>query len=645
MAVAELPSGTQLGPTADGRYRYEVRRTLGAGGFGITYLARDQRLDGDVVVKELACAGVSYRDTQSGSMLPAHGQDVTHQKLVSRFVREARLLNRLRSPHIVRVTDVWEERGTAYYAMDKIDFVRHLGEPFADGVTTSSWRDVEVHALQLLDALAAVHAAGLVHGDVKPANVLVDRRDGVVLIDFGTARAGDEFQQTVTSTSFTRGYAPPELMLPSRVREAGPWSDLYSWGMVVWGLVLTHPGDGGRPTDALARLHGLDPYVDAAGQLAAAGAPAAWAGAVADCLRLEPTERPQSVRALRERLGLTGVVDADSDEVSEVATLLAYDAASAGASSPARRPSAAAPVAVASGAAPLIPPPPSPAAGGAGAAPTVQAHGESPVSGTAFVSGPPIAAESQERPSAESTAPRTGAKTLRAAGVVLLLAAAGVIGLAVTTRLLRDDAADADASAPLDASDPVAADDGDGTAAPSPPAPSGQVDGAAAGAKPPSAAPPACPPCGREQLCFAGECRELGDAIAATHTAWVDAFNARNSKAYFFAYGAVLDCYYSQPSVSLETLRELRGGHFTAETVAQLADVELSVREDVSGDVVVTERSRVVSAAGASKPQERVFAYRRDATGRWVIVIEAGSASHACAPQLFPSDDSADPAP
>ena len=270
MGVAELQPGERLGPTVDGLYRYEVRNVLGAGGFGITYLGRDARLDGDVVIKELACASVSYRDTQSGVMRPSVGQGELHDKLVARFVREAQLLNRLRSPHIVRVTDVWEERGTAYYAMDRVDAVRHLGEPGADGVTTSSWRQVETHARQLLAALQAVHDAGLVPGDVKPANVLVDRKNGVVLIDFGTARADSEFDQTVTSTSFTRGYAPPELMHPSRVREAGPWSDLYSWGMVVWGLVLAHPGDLGRPLDAVARQHTFDPYVDAAGQLQAA---------------------------------------------------------------------------------------------------------------------------------------------------------------------------------------------------------------------------------------------------------------------------------------------------------------------------------------------------------------------------------------
>lgn len=304
MAVAELNPGDELGPDADGSFRYRVVRVLGAGGFGITYLVHDRRLQGEAVVKELACSDVAYRDSVTGRVRPARGQKETHHKLVERFVREAQLLNRLRNPHIVRVTDVWEERGTAYYAMDKVDAEHHLGAPDADGVTTSSWTHVRAHAEQLLDALDAVHAAGLVHGDVKPANVLLDRRIGVVLIDFGTARDDTEFYGTITSTSFTRGYAPPELMHPNRVREAGPWSDLYSWAMVVWGLVLPHGGDGGRPVDAVARAQGFDPYVDAAGQLSAAGVPEPWANVVEACLRLAPHERPKSVAEVQDRLGI-----------------------------------------------------------------------------------------------------------------------------------------------------------------------------------------------------------------------------------------------------------------------------------------------------------------------------------------------------
>lgn len=304
MAVAELNPGDELGPDADGSFRYRVVRVLGAGGFGITYLVHDRRLQGEAVIKELACSDVAYRDSVTGRVRPARGQNETHQKLVERFVREAQLLNRLRNPHIVRVTDVWEERGTAYYAMDKVDAEHHLGAPDADGVTTSSWAHVRAHAEQLLDALDAVHAAGLVHGDVKPANVLLDRRIGVVLIDFGTARDDTEFYGTITSTSFTRGYAPPELMHPNRVREAGPWSDLYSWAMVVWGLVLPHGGDGGRPVDAVARAQGFDPYVDAAGQLGAAGVPAPWADIVEACLRLAPHERPKSVAEVQDRLNI-----------------------------------------------------------------------------------------------------------------------------------------------------------------------------------------------------------------------------------------------------------------------------------------------------------------------------------------------------
>ena len=303
MPVAPLAANTPLCPDRDG-HRYVVQGVLGAGGFGITYRARDSRLQGYVVVKELAFEGTAFRDTATGQVVPHEGKTALHRKMVTRFLREARLLNRIRNPFVVRVIDVWEERGTAYYAMDEL-----VG---AGSVSTVSgrfnpddWPTAATQAAQLLEALRAVHDAGMVHGDVKPDNVLVARTGEVALIDFGTVRADSDLERTVTSMSFTPGYAPPELMQAVRVREAGPWSDLYSWGMLAYGLVRPHPSPNGQPVDALGRMMGVDPYESAERDLRDAGMPSIWAATVARCVSIAPYARPKSVAEIRDALGAT----------------------------------------------------------------------------------------------------------------------------------------------------------------------------------------------------------------------------------------------------------------------------------------------------------------------------------------------------
>ncbi len=304
MPVAALEIGSCLCPTSEGGHRYTVEAVLGAGGFGITYRARDARLDGLVVVKELAFDGTAYRDTGSGEVVPHDGLGATHRKMVDRFLREARMLNRIRHANVVRVFDVWQERGTAYYAMDEVAAAAFCGgDAWTDGGSRADWPRIERVALQLLDALDAVHQAGLVHGDVKPQNALLTPDRDVVLIDFGTVRTDADLSRTATSMAFTPGYAPPELMHGARLREAGSWSDLYSWGMILVGLATRHPTGDGRPLDAVGRMLGGDPYDGVAQTLRLVGVPPTWADTIAGCVCLEPHLRPQSADEVRLQAG------------------------------------------------------------------------------------------------------------------------------------------------------------------------------------------------------------------------------------------------------------------------------------------------------------------------------------------------------
>ena len=576
MAVAELAPGTRLGPTADGGFRYEVIRTLGAGGFGITYLAEDARLEGEVVVKELACHSTSFRDTASGNVRPIRGQRETHEKLVKRFLREARLLNRLRSPHIVRVTDVWEERGSAYYAMDKVEFERHLGETLTDGVTTRSWADAEVHAHQLLDALEAVHDAGLVHGDVKPANALVDKRTGVVLIDFGTARADEEFQATVTSTSFTRGYAPPELMHPSRVHEAGPWSDLYSWAMVVWELVMQHPSESGRPVDAAARRRGFDPYLDAAGQLAASGMPAEWATTLDACIRLEPSMRPRTVAAVRAML---------RGEPMPTSEHLATTVASPFLDTPTPPGVARPKTASSSELAPLptpIEPPPSPAS----TTPTRPATGPAWLIATAFaflaIAGVGIAAARRAPPNPISEVVDGSSAQAEDEGFVSSTGASG---------------ANADGHFP------------------------GNDD---------------CGGCDDGEVCVSNACHvEHAPDVMEKYRELLTAWNEGNHKAYFTQYNDPLACYHNRINFAIQSLRVLRGQHFAVRDGSRFEIESLTVLYSDEESVVLRDDGMFVAQDGREKPHIRLVEYRNFPNHGWRITTEVTEDSHGCADDWF----------
>jgi formylglycine-generating enzyme required for sulfatase activity/serine/threonine protein kinase len=322
MAIYPLHQGTTLYETRAGSgYRFRIQRPIGQGGFGITYLAEDLEFQGPCVIKEFALGELCARSDATGSLTVAPGRKPDFDRWLERFESEARLIHCIRHANVVRVRAVWQERGTAYYAMDLITGAGELPSPDEEGWRPMSWPEAERIASAMLSALSEVHEQGLIHGDIKPSNVLLDTKGQPILIDFGTARSSDELQRTVTSAPHTPGYAPPELTVRSRVHRAGPWSDLYSWAMVVWGLVARHHGLDGLPLDAGSRMAvaqsgGTDRYLSGAASLLAAGVPARWANALQACLELEPGHRPASCDAVQL------MVRASSDKRTAPATVL-----------------------------------------------------------------------------------------------------------------------------------------------------------------------------------------------------------------------------------------------------------------------------------------------------------------------------------
>ena len=253
-----LPPGT---PLLQGQFL--VDRFLNAGGFGITYLARDS-LDRRIVLKECFPSTMCCR---SADMVRARSR--SHQgefdAVVRLFGQEARRLSKLEHPNIVGVRDVFEENGTAYMALDYVD-----GRDLLDVIEQETWRldpdTVREITLKLLDAIGHVHARGMLHRDISPDNVLMTADDTPVLIDFGAARDTARRKSRLLSAMHVvkDGYSPQEFYLQGG--EQTPASDLYALA-----ATLYHAITGDPPVYSHRRLAEIaerqpDPYVPLAGR-------------------------------------------------------------------------------------------------------------------------------------------------------------------------------------------------------------------------------------------------------------------------------------------------------------------------------------------------------------------------------------------
>jgi eukaryotic-like serine/threonine-protein kinase len=198
---------------ADGRYRIE--RTVGRGAMAVVYLARDQELQRLVALKILS---------------EELGAD---EGVRTRFLREAKLASRLSHPNVVRIYDANAAGAQLFIVMEHVP-----GSTLADSGKLP-YRDAVRLVLQACAGLQHAHEAGLVHRDVKPANLLL-REDGVVKIaDFGIARAADTTQLTKQGVILgTAAYLAPEQAAGENV---GPAADIYSLGAVLYELLTGRP--------------------------------------------------------------------------------------------------------------------------------------------------------------------------------------------------------------------------------------------------------------------------------------------------------------------------------------------------------------------------------------------------------------------
>jgi serine/threonine protein kinase len=263
--------------------RYELHEILGRGSMGIVYSGRDRVLDRPIALK----------------LFPADSSDVER---AARYEQEARLLARLNHPSLVTVYDVGidatdEDGPKPYLVMQLVD-----GHTLRERIKRGPLSVAEVTALttQLSSALAHIHERGIVHRDVKPANILLTPGDGgaATLTDFGIARLIDGAR--MTSTGFTLGtanYLSPEQLGGQSV---GPPSDIYSLGLVLLECLtgeVAYPGYGVEA--ALPRLQRPPAIPDSV--------PMPWAGLLREMTDPRQDARPSAADVWRTAVGMAEV--------------------------------------------------------------------------------------------------------------------------------------------------------------------------------------------------------------------------------------------------------------------------------------------------------------------------------------------------
>ncbi len=256
--------------------RYRLREQLGRGGMGVVWRAHDERLDRDVAVKIL------------------HPWVADEPDLRERFEREAAALARLEHPNVVRLYDVIDHRGATVLVMELIE-----GDSLAALVAGRSfpWDEVRVLLAPVAAALAHAHARGVVHRDLTPANVLVERRTGrLVVTDFGLARLARS-STSLPASGVLAG--TPEYWAPEQAsgRETGPPTDLYALGVVLFRMLTgSVPFTGeDRLAAGLRRAHEDAPSL----RSAAPGAPPEARELVDALLSRNPERRPDAVTTAR----------------------------------------------------------------------------------------------------------------------------------------------------------------------------------------------------------------------------------------------------------------------------------------------------------------------------------------------------------
>ncbi len=272
-----LRSGTKLGP-------YEIQSSIGAGGMGEVYRARDSRLGRDVAIKVLPTSFSADPDR------------------LQRFAQECRATAALNHPNILSIFDIGEDRGAPYVVSELLEG-ETLRERLHEGPLTS--RKATDYARQIASGLAAAHEKGITHRDLKPENLFITSDGRVKILDFGLAKltrpeaddSGEAPTQQIATDAGTVmgtvGYMAPEQV---RGKPADPRSDIFAFGAILYEMLSGKRAfHGDSPVDTMSAILKEDPpdLTETNRNISSA-----LERIVRHCLEKNPAERFQSARDL-----------------------------------------------------------------------------------------------------------------------------------------------------------------------------------------------------------------------------------------------------------------------------------------------------------------------------------------------------------
>jgi len=261
--LKEGPEQSHLFPGTTLNNRYILGKVIGAGGFGITYIAFDPKLQVRLAIKEFFPRQIASRDKETRNVVP-FGSSEKNDFIngLKYFLNEARSAAMFEThQNIVGVKDMFEENGTAYMVMPYIS-----GTPFDTFLTMRGGVVDFATAMSVLapimDAVAAIHEKNLLHRDISPENIFITSEGVPKLLDFGSARPTVASETLSMTPVIKEGYAPLEQY--SRQGEQGPWTDIYSMAATIYKAVsgqIPPPAMERFTNDALIELSKVCPDI------------------------------------------------------------------------------------------------------------------------------------------------------------------------------------------------------------------------------------------------------------------------------------------------------------------------------------------------------------------------------------------------
>ena len=298
-----LPAGIMLAG------RYVVGKLLGKGGFGITYLGFDDKLQTAVAIKEYFPIGLCMRDQVSARPpgTPATKVRIASEQSVALYnkglrdqEKEAVMLANISLPGVVNVKDFFRENETGYIVMKYVDgvdlrkYVREQGRRLSE-------REVLDMVRQVVISLDQIHRKHIIHRDISPDNIMIDGNGQAVLIDFGSARLAMADTNKSMTVLLKHGYAPPEQYSASG--RQGSWTDVYALCATIYYLMT-----GSIPADAVDRMNRQDDLRQMTAPLAEAGVSERTQRALMAGLHVRREYRLQTMQQLYEALYGTGMI-------------------------------------------------------------------------------------------------------------------------------------------------------------------------------------------------------------------------------------------------------------------------------------------------------------------------------------------------